>query len=311
MKVAMLHDLEVPREDLERVFRGRGLEPLWPPFHGPTDAMAIATDGRGRVTEEELAPHPLCKVLAVAFVGCNHVDREACAKRKIAIVNCPDYSSTTVAELTIGLTLAVYREIPAAQGTLRAGGWEHSAAGMEIRGKVVGIVGLGNIGFSIAQLFKAFGPKDLLGWSRRAKPDFAAEPLRGVQTSLQEIFSNADIVCLSVLLNDETKGMITKQLLECLKPSAVLVNIARSQLCDEEALADLLCQRRFRAALDVYSKEPLPQDDPLRQVPSDQVVMVPHIGYKSLEALQRRLELEADNLRSFVEGAPVNIVQAA
>eukprot|EP00931_Biecheleriopsis_adriatica_P118195 TRINITY_DN93651_c0_g1_i1.p1 TRINITY_DN93651_c0_g1~~TRINITY_DN93651_c0_g1_i1.p1 ORF type:complete len:311 (-),score=63.50 TRINITY_DN93651_c0_g1_i1:210-1142(-) len=306
MKVAMLQDLEVPREDLERTFRGRGLEPLWPPFHGPTDATAIATDGRGRVTDEELSLHPLCKVLAVAFVGCNHIDREACKKRNITILNCPDYSSTTVAELTIGLTLAVYREIPMAQGTLCAGGWER-VPGMEIRGKIIGIVGLGNIGFSIARLFRAFGPKQLLGWSRRRKPDFGE---LGFQTSLEDIFDQADIICLSVLLNDETRGMITKELLERLKPSAVFINIARSQLCDEDALVDLLCQQRFRAALDVYSKEPLPLDDPLRKVPSEQVLLVPHIGYKSFEALQRRLELEADNLRYFSDGLPANVVQA-
>merc|ERR1719382_308821 len=88
--------------------------------------------------------HPHCRVLAVAFVGTNHVDHEACRRRGITILNCPDYSSRTVAELTIGLTLSAYREIPRAERALRAGGWAVSGGGMEIFGKTVAVVGLGD-----------------------------------------------------------------------------------------------------------------------------------------------------------------------
>eukprot|EP00928_Gymnodinium_smaydae_P091700 TRINITY_DN75429_c0_g1_i1.p1 TRINITY_DN75429_c0_g1~~TRINITY_DN75429_c0_g1_i1.p1 ORF type:complete len:334 (+),score=54.37 TRINITY_DN75429_c0_g1_i1:155-1156(+) len=311
LQVVMLQDLQVPRETLEAEFRKRDLVPIWPPFDTPTDACALATDGRGRVTDEDLARHPRAKVLVVAFVGTNHVDKEACRQRGIAVLNCPDYSSTTVAELTIGLALSVLREIPASERTLRAGGWEHSPAGMEIRDKVVGIVGLGHIGLSTAKLFKAFSPREVIGWSRREKSEFCSAPLNGRQVSLEELFASADIICLSVLLTEETRGMVTRELMDMMKPTSILINIARAQLCDMDALVENLCARRFRAALDVFSEEPLPPNDPIRKIPQDQVVLVPHIGYKSYEALQRRLVLAADNLCHFAAGRLDNVVVPA
>mmetsp|Transcript_53368 Transcript_53368/g.165135 ORF Transcript_53368/g.165135 Transcript_53368/m.165135 type:complete len:107 (+) Transcript_53368:686-1006(+) len=105
--------------------------------------------------------------------------------------------------------------------------------------------------------------------------------------------------------------MIGRELLERLRPASVLVNVARAALCDQVALAELLCQRRFRAALDVYGTEPLPADDPLRAVPEDQVLLVPHVGYKTFEALQRRFELTVENLRSYADGAPQNVLLEA
>jgi len=288
----MLQDQQLDKEEVISTLSK--FELLWPPFETETDAWAIATDGRGQVTEADLAKHPNCKFLSVAFVGTNHVDHEACKKRGITIMNCPDYSSRTVAELTIGLTLSVLRDIPRAEQTLRCGGWAVSAGGMEIYNKSIAIVGLGDIGFRCAQLFSAFGPKELLGWSRRNKPHFSEPPLNGRQIGLEEIFERADIVVLSVLLTDETRGMITRALMEKLRPTSVLVNIARAQLCDYEALVELLCQRRFRVAMDVYPEEPLSEGDPILKVPQDQALLVPHIGYKSHEALQRRLALVAE-----------------
>merc|ERR1719499_2251369 len=102
--------------------------------------------------------------------------------------------------------------------------------------------------------------------------------------------------------------MITRALMEKLRPTSVLVNIARAQLCDYDALVELLCQKRFRAALDVYPEEPLPVNDPILKVPRDQAVIVPHIGYKSREALLRRLALVAENLAGALEGTLKNVV---
>lgn len=306
LQVAMLQDQQLDKEEVTSALSQ--FELLWPPFGKETDAWAIATDGRGQVTEADLAKHPKCKFLAVAFVGTNHIDYEACMKRGITIMNCPDYSSRTVAELTIGLTLSVLRDIPRAEQTLRGGGWAVSAGGMEIHNKSIAIVGLGDIGFRCAELFSAFGPKEMLGWSRRRKPRFSEPPLNGQQIGLKDIFERADILVLSVLLTDDTRGMITRALMEKLRPTSVLVNIARAELCDHGALVELLCQRRFRAALDVYPKEPLPVDDPILKVPRDQAVIVPHIGYKSHEALQRRLALVVENLAGAAGGAPKNVV---
>eukprot|EP00434_Breviolum_minutum_P017715 symbB.v1.2.015636.t5/scaffold1142.1/size245703/5 len=198
------------------------------------------------VTKEVLDKHPNCKLVAVSFTGFNHVDLEACKERGISVVNVPAYSTDSVAELSVGLALAVYREITASERTLRAGGWVHSSGGMEIRDKVVGIVGLGDIGLRTAELFKAFGPSEILGWSRRPKPAFES---LGKQVSIEELFDRSDIVSLHVALNAETQGIIGRSLMERLRPESVLINVARGGVCDQPALADLLSQRRFRAGL--------------------------------------------------------------
>uniref|UniRef100_A0A7S2IRF2 Glycerate dehydrogenase n=1 Tax=Alexandrium andersonii TaxID=327968 RepID=A0A7S2IRF2_9DINO len=276
----------------------------------PSDAWAVVTV-TSPVTAEVLDRHPECKLVAVSFTGFNHVDLEACKKRGIAVVNVPAYSTDAVAELSVGLTLAVYREIPGGERTLRKGGWVHSAGGLEIRDKVVGVVGLGDIGLRTAELFRAFGPKELLGWSRREKPAFSAAPINGTHTSLEDIFDRADIVSLHVALNSETLGFIGRSLMERLRPESVMVNVARGGVIDQKAMSELLSERRFRAGLDVFAVEPIPADDPILQVPEDQVVITPHVAYKSIEALRRRMDITASNLRAFADGAPQNVVLPA
>jgi len=263
------------------------------------------------VTEEVLERHPACKVVAVSFTGFNHVDLDACRKRGIAVVNVPAYSTDAVAELSVGLTLSVFREIPGGERTIRSGGWVHSTGGLEIRDKVVGIVGLGDIGMRTAELFRAFGPRELLGWSRKEKPKFKEAPISGRHVSLEELFERSDVVSLHVALNAETQGFVGRSLLERLRPEAVLVNVARGGVVDQAAMADLLSQRRFRAGLDVFEKEPIPADDPILGVPADQVVLIPHVAYKTKEALLRRMAITANNLRAFADGAPQNVVLKA
>jgi len=260
------------------------------------------------VTEEVLNRHPNCKLVAVSFTGFNHVDVEACKKRGIAVVNVPAYSTDAVAELSVGLALAVYREIPMGERTLRGGGWVCSAGGMEIRDKVVGIIGLGDIGLRTAELFRAFGPRELIGWSRQEKPKFTAAPISGKHVGLEEVFERADIISVHTALNAQTKGFVSKSLMEKIRPESVLINVARGPIVDQKALAELLTQRRFRAGLDVFEVEPLPADDPILKVPAEQLVMTPHVAYKSLEALQRRMLITASNIRAFADGSPQNVV---
>lgn len=300
-KVAVVQDQQIPKEEAIEALEHQGFEVQWA-LDGPSDAWALVTVTTP-ITEAVLSRHPQCKLVAVSFTGFNHVDLEACKKRGISVLNVPAYSTDAVAELSVGLALSVYREIPAAERTLRAGGWSHSSGGMEIRDKVVGIVGLGDIGMRTAELFKAFGPKEILGWSRRPKPAFT-----GNQVALEELFDRSDIVSLHVALNADTQRMIGRSLLERLRPESVLINVARGGVCDQEALADLLCQRRFRAGLDVFATEPIPTDAPILKVPHDQAVLIPHVAYKTVEALRRRMAITASNLRHFADGDPRNVV---
>jgi len=308
-RVAVLQDQQIPRENATKILENRGFNVAWS-LQEPSDAWAVVTV-TAPITEEVLDRHPACKLVAVSFTGFNHVDLEACKKRGISVVNVPAYSTDAVAELSVGLAIAVYREIPGGERTVRSGNWVHSTGGMELRDKVVGIVGLGDIGLRTAELFRAFQPKELIGWSRREKPAFTAAPTLGHHVSLEELFERADIVSLHVALNAETQGFVGRSLLERLRPEAVLVNVARGGVVDQKAMADLLCQRRFRAGLDVFEKEPIPADDPILQVPAEQVVLTPHVAYKTVEALQRRMEITADNLRAFADGAAKNVVLKA
>jgi len=305
-KVAVIQDQQIPKDLAIKTLENSGFAVEWS-LDQPSDAWAICTVTTP-VTEEVLNRHPNCKLVAVSFTGFNHVDLEACKKRGIAVVNVPAYSTDAVAELAIGLTLAVYREIPAGERTLRKGGWAHSAGGMEIRDKVVGIVGLGDIGLRTAELFRAFRPKELLGWSRTEKAAFTSAPVSGKHVSLEEIFKRSDILTIHVALNAETKGFVTKELMELLQPKAVMVNVARGGVIDQKAMADLLSQRRFFAGLDVFDPEPVPAEDPIMKVPEDQVVLTPHVAYKSLEALRRRMDITAANMRAFADGKGQNVV---
>ena len=325
-RVAMIQDLQLPRvlpqEAATLALAKLNLEPIWPPFEDDTktDAWALITDGRGKVTDGDLQKHPHAKFLFVAFVGTNHIDLDACRRRGITVVNTPDYSSHTVAELTIGMALSVYRDLPRATESLRRYGndchchFGRFGGGMELYKKTVGIVGIGSIGLCQAKLFKAFGCR-MIGWSRRPKPEFTADPavggtIGGEQvSSLEELFDRADIVVLSLGLNDQTRGIISRELMKRLQPNDVLINIARSQLVDHEAMIELLKNRRFRAALDVYPLEPVLKDDPLlMDVPKEQVVLLPHIGYKSVEALERRLDMLLENVSNTLKGNPRNVV---
>jgi len=309
LKVAILQDQQIPKEDAVGTLEAKGFDVDWA-LQEPSNAWAVCTV-TSPVTEEVLERHPACKVVAVSFTGFNHVDLDACRKRGIAVVNVPAYSTDAVAELSVGLTLSVFREIPGGERTIRSGGWVHSTGGLEIRDKVVGIVGLGDIGMRTAELFRAFGPRELLGWSRKEKPKFKEAPISGRHVSLEELFERSDVVSLHVALNAETQGFVGRSLLERLRPEAVLVNVARGGVVDQAAMADLLSQRRFRAGLDVFEKEPIPADDPILGVPADQVVLIPHVAYKTKEALLRRMAITANNLRAFADGAPQNVVLKA
>eukprot|EP00812_Abedinium_dasypus_P015717 NODE_936_length_1305_cov_243.352000.p1 GENE.NODE_936_length_1305_cov_243.352000~~NODE_936_length_1305_cov_243.352000.p1 ORF type:complete len:350 (-),score=105.92 NODE_936_length_1305_cov_243.352000:172-1221(-) len=309
LKVAVLQPQQITKADAVATLTCRGFDVDWA-LDGASDAWAIVTV-TNPITEAVLDKHPNCKLVAVSFTGFNHVDLEACKKRGIAVVNVPAYSTDSVAELSIGLTFAVLREIPAGERTLRKGLWAHSDGGTELRNKVVGIVGLGDIGLATARLFKAFGPSELLGWSRREKEAFTAAPISGKHASLEDIFSRADVVSIHVALNAETLGFINRSLLERLRPTAVLINVARGGVIDQAAMAELLSARRFRAGLDVFQPEPVPADDPIMSVPADQVVLTPHVAYKTVEALQRRMVITADNLRLYADGNPRNVVLGA
>lgn len=240
-----------------------------------------------------LSQCPKLQFLDVAFTGLDHIDLEYCETHGITVKNASGYATEAVAELAVGLMIDVLRKITFLDGSIRQGGVRGAFLGRELRGKTVGIVGTGAIGLRTAELLKAFGCK-VIAWSRTHKPEMMN--LGCAYVTLEALMRDSDIVSLHVPLTAETKHLISKDLLALCKPTAILVNTARGNVVDMEALAECLRDGKIAGAgIDVYEKEPpLPQDHPLVQSPN--CVLVPHVGYATREAFDIRIDIILRNL---------------
>lgn len=302
-KVLFLQDLGVERARVGGLLAEAvpGLEAAWgsaSAVDAPEEVEALVTI-RAPVGPELLAGLPNLRVVAVAFTGHEVVDLPACRERGIAVANAPGYATDSAAELTLGLALALLREIPRADRKVTADGWELDRPGAELRGRRVGVVGTGAIGQRAAELFRAFGCP-LLGWSRTERPAFRELGGRYVG-DLGDLFAEADLVTLHVPHTAETTGLVGAAELARMKPAAYLVNTSRGAVIDQEALVEVLREGRIAgAALDVFDPEPLPHGHPLRTLAN--VVRTPHLAFRTAEALERRARITADNLRAFFEG---------
>lgn len=239
---------------------------------------------------------PNLKMLSVAFTGLDHIDLDCCKQRGIVVRNAARYSTTAVSELAIGLMLDVMRKITELDAATRKGGSRGLFLGRELRGKTVGVVGTGAIGTATIRLLLAFGCK-VLAYSRTERHEVVSLGVK--YCPLDTLMKESDIVTLHVPLNKETTHLIGKHELSLMKPSAILINTARGNVVDIEALALALKENRIAGAgVDVYEKEPpLPEDHPLLTVPN--CVAVPHIAYASREAFDIRADIVFDNVRDF------------
>lgn len=244
---------------------------------------------------EVLSQCPKLQFLNVAFTGLDHIDLAYCQAHGIKVKNASGYATQAVAELAVGLMLDVLRQITFLDGRIREGGVRGAFLGRELHGKTVGIVGTGAIGIRTAKLLQAFGCR-VIAWSRTEKPEVTAMGIPYV--SLPELMQGSDIISLHVPLTDETKYLISRDLLALCKPTAVLVNTARGNVVDMDALAEFLRDGRIAGAgIDVYEKEPpLPQDHALVQAPH--CVLVPHVGYATREAFDIRIDIVLRNLEA-------------
>lgn len=244
----------------------------------------------------------------VAFLGIGYascIDIEAATRRGIVVSNTPNYGATSVAEHALGLILALARHIATSYLSLREGRWEPGRfQGAELRGKTLGIVGLGPIGEEMARLGAGLGMK-LLGWTRRATPDRARHGL--VLVPLEEVFSRADVVSIHLSLRTETERLVSRALLSRMKPEAYFVNTARAKIVDTAALADLLRAGRIAgAALDVHDDEPVPAGYVFRDLPN--VLITPHIGYNTREASLNMLNIAIATVEAHLKGERLHVV---
>merc|ERR1712032_212804 len=159
----------------------------------------------------------------------------------------------------------------------------------------------------ISELAIAFKVSRLLGYDKLQDDRFIG--MGGEYTSsIASLFLEADIVVISLALTSQTRGLVSRRFLQLLRPDSILVNVARGPIIDHKAMTELLLERRFRAALDVFDVEPLPHGDMLRQVPDEQLVLTPHLAYKCHESLQRRFMITLANVLSHFAGYPQNVV---
>lgn len=305
-QLLILEDLGIPKADFAGHTMNADLpyEIVWEEDSADPEKVEALVTVKKQIDAKLLKKFPNVSFIGVAFTGYDSVDLKACKEKEIAVYNVPAYSTDSVTELTIGLSIAMLREIPRAQNQLLNGKWD-TAPGIELAGKTIGIFGTGKIGITVAKVFKALNCK-LIAWSRSEQSEFT--DLGGCYISdKNEFFSRADIISVHVPLNENTQGIIGKEELDQMKESAYIINTARGPIIDETALIETLKTKRIAgAALDVYAQEPVDPDNELLQL--DNVILTPHIAFKTREALQRRAEVTVKNAVAFLSGSDKNRV---
>lgn len=279
-----------PESDDERLFELlENADVLWHCLR-PVDARVL-----------ESAPR--LKLVQKIGVGVNTIDLDVARARGVAVCNMPGTNSRAVAEQTLGLMLAVLRQLPWFDADVRADrGWRWDPARQdglgEIGGRTVGLVGFGAVPRLLAPVLKALGAR-ILYTARSAKDTDIAE-----YRPLDEIIAEADILSLHVPLTADTERLLDGERFRAMKAGAILVNTARGGLVDEEALLTALEHGSLAGAgLDVFAAEPLPADHPLLERPD--VVLAPHVAWLTGETLARSLAVAADNCRRLAAGEPL------
>lgn len=250
-----------------------------------------------RLDSTILAACPNLKMLAVAFSGVDHVDTEYCEEQGIAVYNASGYARVAVAELTIGLMINLYRQINILDAVTRKGGARGAFLGRQIKGKTVGLVGIGGIGKVVAKDLLALGCQ-VSAWDRGEDDDVKEMGINYLD--LDTLLSTVDIVSLHLPLTKESENLISADRINLMRPSSILINTARGKLVDMQALSLALKEGRIAgAAFDVFEIEPpLPSTHPLLHAPN--CIVVPHIGYATQEAFDLRIEIIMEKTMSWL-----------
>lgn len=244
------------------------------------------------------------KFIDVAFTGVDHVGLDAAKEKNIAVSNASGYSNEAVSELVIGTTLSLARNLRSVEDRCREGKDKTGLVGWEIKGKTVGIIGLGKLGTRTAELFHAFGATVLA--QSRTHHDGIAEYIE--QVTQEELLRRSDIVVLHCPLNDSTRGMINAEKLAMMKPTALLVNVARGPVVVEKDLVAALENGVIAgAAIDVFDKEPpLDTASPILHAPN--CLVTPHVAFATQQSMSLRAEIVFDNLAKWMEGHQINTI---
>ncbi|HEV8334897.1 MAG TPA: phosphoglycerate dehydrogenase [Candidatus Polarisedimenticolia bacterium] len=266
-------------------------------------AAGLVVRSETKVTDEVLAAAPALKVVGRAGTGVDNIDVAAATRRGIVVMNAPGENTIAAAEHTLSLMLSLARNIPRADRSLKAGKWDREKfLGVELLGKILGVVGLGKVGREVAARARAFG-MEICGFDPFLPEEVVAR-LGFQMLALPDLIARADFLTVHVPLNAQTRRLIGPAELGRCKPGLRIVNCARGGIVDEQALEKALQDGRVAgAALDVFEKEPPGEDHPL--VRRDTVVATPHLGASTLEAQEKVAARIAEQIVAYLERGSV------
>lgn len=256
-----------------------------------------------KVTKEMMQSANNLKLIQKTGIGVDNIDTEAAKGLGIPVANTPGGNATSVAELTIGMILSLYRKLHMVNQATKTGHWlsfDVRPTSYEMKGKIHGILGFGNIGREVARLSQAFGTRILYYDLHRVSPD-VENKLAAEYVSIDELLQAADIISLHLPLTQQTRNCIGERELNLMKDHAVLVNVSRGHIVDEAALYRAMKQNRLLgAAIDTWSREPA-GDNPLLTL--DNVLATPHIGAGTRDAMQSVLQIAFSNIEKVASNA--------
>lgn len=272
------------------------------------EAAEVLITNKTIINAADMSVLPSLRYIGVLATGYNVVDIEAARKRNIAVTNIPAYSTMSVAQMVFAHILNITQHVAEYAQCNREGTWSRCSDFsymrtplIELAGKKIGLIGLGNTGMATANIAHAFGMDviALTGKSREILPRWI------IPVGKDKLFSEADIVSLHCPLTDDTHHIVNRRTLSLMKSSSILINCGRGPLVDEEALAEALSTNRLMAAgLDVLTQEPPTYDNPLLKLTNCYVT--PHIAWSTLEARTRLMDIAVENLRAFISDKAVN-----
>ncbi len=260
---------------------------------------------RERSTFDQALLQGLPNLKLLVTGGMRNAALDIAAAKAMGIQVCgTDSYKQAAPELTWALIMASTRNLLTEANSLRAGGWQVGLDG-DLHGKTLGILGLGSIGQKVAQFAQVFGMR-VIAWSENLTPERAAQA-GATWVSKRELFEQADILTIHLVLSDRSRGLVDAEALSWMKPTARLVNTARGPIVDEQALVQALTTGRLAgAALDVFAEEPLPVDHPFRHLPN--VLATPHVGYVSEQNYRQFYEQMIEDIQAWTTGAPIRML---
>lgn len=270
----------------------------------------VAVINKTPITKATIDACPNLKCIAVLATGYNVVDYTYAKERGIIVQNVPTYGTQIVGQYAVGLLLEICSHFAAHDAAVKAGEWENNVDWcfwkypmLELYGKTAGIIGLGRIGQSTASILKAMNMRVL------ANDKFESESGKAVAEYVDRdtLFKESDVIFLHCPLFPDTEGIINKENIDKMKDGVIIINNSRGQLVVEQDLADALNSGKvYAAGLDVVSTEPIKGDNPLLKAKN--CIITPHISWAAQAARQRIMDITVDNIRSYIEGTPENVV---